>query len=255
MSSLKEISVVPKTSVVDTDMVFEFEVSDKKYQLVYPNDDLSKGIYMELFHHNCYPLFPFKNFKPKTIMDVGGFVGDSALYFHIAYPEATIHVYEPAQTNLSYLMRNVKDFPKIQPHPYGLSNKSGELTMHLAYSGALNSIYANSKSNSETETIQLKSVAEELSSIEKEISILKVDIEGGEVKVIGEFLKNVTSDIPIIYLEYHSEKDRLALDRLLKDKYILSYGNIRTQNCGTLVSVLQSFKDEGYNPEEPIESL
>lgn len=76
----------------------------------------------------------------------------------------------------------------------------------------------------ESEVVNLVKVSEEITNKEiREISILKIDTEGCEIPVLEEFLMLENTDIGIIYNEYHSEEDRLAIDRLLSPDFMLFY--------------------------------
>jgi FkbM family methyltransferase len=239
-------------TILDGNLFISFEYKEKVYSLLMPNDNLSECVFMEVFAYKCYPLLPLEDYKPKVVVDVGGFIGDSALYFHLFYPEAEVHVFEPAKKNLFYLSRNLKDYANIKIHPYGLAEESNDVEIFLGFGGAQNSRFMNDETTTNREKIRLKSVQEEVEKIGGHIDILKVDIEGGEVAVIEQFLKHAKNEIPMIYFEYHSEEDRLAFDQLLKEKYNLSYGDIQTQNRGTLLYVAKSFNDKAYVPYKAI---
>ena len=64
-------------------------------------------------------------------------------------------------------------------------------------------------------------------------SILKIDTEGCEVPILQDlFQYNVPIDM--IYVEYHCERDRILIDGILSDKFMLSYSranNIHRGRC------------------------
>jgi FkbM family methyltransferase len=239
-------------SLTEQELLFKVSHNGQDYPLWMPNELGSEFVFHEVFQRGCYRPVALKEYVPQVIMDVGGFVGDTALYFHLCFPSATVHVYEPTKRSIYYMNKNVKNFPQIQIHPYGLSNTTHETEMFLGAGSALNSIQKNIGSSETKEKICLRSIQEELETIEGEISILKVDIEGNEPMILSEFLKYAKNEIPMIYFEYHSEEDRLKLDEILKEKYILSNGSVVNTGCGTMLYLLKTFKDPGFVPALPI---
>jgi FkbM family methyltransferase len=229
----------------------DIELRGKTYQMLMPNDN-SPYAFEEVFERGCYPLLPLKNFNPEAIMDIGGCMGDTALYFHVFYPDSEVHVYEPSSKNLFFLEKNAKSFSNVVIHPYGLANENKEVDLYFGCTGLQTSIYKNDETTQEKETIQLKSIGDELKELKKKVGILKVDIEGGELQLLEEVLKHISYDIPFIYLEYHYEEDRMAIDRLLSPKYNLGFAQAYTQHRGTNMYVLKSFRDEGYFLQTPI---
>jgi FkbM family methyltransferase len=239
--------VSPTTGILS----LEIELKGKSYQMLMPNDNSSYA-FEEVFERGCYPLLPLKNFKPEAIMDIGACMGDTALYFHVYYPEAKVHIYEPSSKNLFFLEKNVKNFSNVTVHPYGLAKDNKEVELYFGFTGLQSSIHKNNETTSEKETIQLKSIAEEIKGLDGKVGILKVDIEGGELQILEEVLKHCPYDIPLVYLEYHNEDDRLQIDQLMKAKYNLGFAQAFTQHRGTNLYVLKTFKDEGYFLQPPI---
>jgi hypothetical protein len=79
-----------------------------------------------------------------------------------------------------------------------------------------------------------------------------MDAEGGEVKILSEILKYARNEITMIYLEYHSEADRLTIDQIMKEKYNLAYAQATGQHRGTNLYILKTFGDEAYYVQHPI---
>jgi hypothetical protein len=140
-------------SIVDGNACIKFNANGKEYSMLMPNDTLSPHVFMEVFAKGTYPIVSTKNFHPKVILDIGGFIGDTGLFFHIAYPNAVVHVYEPAAKNLFFCEKNLKDFPQIKLHPYGLASETRECDLYLGHRGPQNSIFPNPETTQDKETI------------------------------------------------------------------------------------------------------
>jgi FkbM family methyltransferase len=129
-----------------------------------------------------------------TILDVGAYDGKTALLFHQYFPEAIIHAYEPNPEAAEILMRNTQGIANIKFHPEALSDKSGTLPFYVTHnkvSSSLNKVNTASPSAAGVLADQLK--IERVIDIPllqldecgyEEISILKLDTQGNEVRVL-----------------------------------------------------------------------
>src|SRR6185436_14730657 len=81
------------------------------------------------------------------------------------------------------------------------------------------------------ETINIKRASTEFDRLGlKQISILKIDTEGCEVQIIDDLGARLEG-ADIIYVEWHSEEDRRAIDGLL-GKFILAQSSCATPHRG-----------------------
>jgi hypothetical protein len=68
------------------------------------------------------------------------------------------------------------------------------------------------------------------------ISVLKVDTEGLELPILRALGNNLLKT-DVIYLEYHSERDRRDLDHLLADRFVLFASQATEPDRGTVCYV------------------
>jgi FkbM family methyltransferase len=181
-----------------------------------------------------YHLLDLGSYKPEIIFDIGAHIGSSAVFFHANYPESLIFSYEPSSRNYRFLELNTRFFEKINIFNFGLFNETCNRNLYFGinHSGE-NSIFKSIVNSEKTESIKLKKFSEELAekNISK-ISILKLDTEGCETFLLEDVIeKNI--EIEQIFLEYHSENDRLQIDNLLKEKFILCYSTAYIPHRGT----------------------
>lgn len=184
-----------------------------------------------------YKSVPFLN-DVKIIFDVGANIGASSIFFANMYKDTIIHSFEPSRAALDLLEKNTEKFDSIQIHDFGLFNNDVEIDIYIGTHSSLNNSLCRHKySSPKTEKIKLKSAKDFLltNNIDH-IDILKVDTEGCEIHILDS-LKDCLSNIKAIYMEFHSESDRLAIDEMLKDNFSLVHGVILNPHRGNFCYV------------------
>jgi hypothetical protein len=114
-------------------------------------------------------------------------------------------------------------------------------TKHSIYIGGpdsvTNSIIHNALSSDSQEEVQLVAADVFTRSIDMDRpDIIKIDTEGCEIPIINSIVDSFRN-AKAVYLEYHSEDDRLKIDRLLCHTHVLFYGKIPHPHRGELVYV------------------
>ena len=71
------------------------------------------------------------------------------------------------------------------------------------------------------------------------IGLLKLDTEGSEVPILRD-LEDFLDRIDAVFLEYHSEADRLEIDRILSSRFDLCKATIDLVHRGTLAYVAKA---------------
>lgn len=146
--------------------------------------------YREIFIDDVYRIRD-SNLSGKVVVDIGGYIGDSALAF--ASKGAYVHVLEPSSYFFTFLQKNISENKfdsKIHPHAVGLSNKSE--VIHCSHSGAVSD--------------QLKLVEGidfTLNELPQNIEYLKLDCEGCEYHLLSDnrFLRHLNPNR--IAMEFH----------------------------------------------------
>ncbi|MBS1614977.1 MAG: FkbM family methyltransferase [Bacteroidetes bacterium] len=169
--------------------------------------DLLHGI-EEIFIDECYKISLSAN---PFILDCGGNIGLSTLYFSKLFPSAKIITFEPDRHNYALLEKNVRS--------YGLSNVelrqeavwNEETTLQFEGDGSLGSSIARSQ-NDHTYDVPAVRLGTYLN---RRVSLLKLDIEGAEYEVVKD-IKDKLGMVDNIFLEYHSTfEDEYKLIELL----------------------------------------
>lgn len=171
------------------------------------SQDLLHGI-KEIFIDECYKI----DLRDKPyILDCGGNIGLSVLYLNRNFPTAEIVTFEPDKVNQAILEKNIQSF--------GLSNVSlrteavwiEDTEVNFAGEGSLGSSIHSAES-SVTYKVQSISLSK---FIDRQISLLKLDIEGAEYEVMKD-IEPKLSLVDNIFLEYHSTfEERYKLVELL----------------------------------------
>lgn len=197
------------------------------------NYDIFLAEFRQIFVRNTYYFEP-KNATPR-IIDGGGNMGMSVLYFSWLAPEASITVFEPSREVFEVLRKNIdrNQLKHVEIVHAGLTEHDGELTMYPRGAAAcgntlqatISEASATHKQNSEL-PYQVKTVR--LSPyLSSPVDLLKLDIEGSEGGVVSELAAaNVLGNVRTCVMEYHyyptAENNGLA--DLLKRFETASFG-------------------------------
>ena len=115
----------------------------------------------------------------KTIIDLGGNNGMSAVYFHRQYPEAMIYVLEPDKENFELLKKHTEGLKRIVCLNKAIWKQNGFVNMDLADCWAL-------KIDVEKGTHRVEAITMEVLINDyqiKQIDLLKIDIESSEKEI------------------------------------------------------------------------
>ena len=153
-------------------------------------------------------------FKPETerpfIIDCGSNIGMSILFFKHLYPQARIIGFEPERNTFNALRENVRlnDLGDVEVHNKAVSDKDGMITFYTDpdVSGSLMTSIMESRdtgASQDVETVRLSPY------IDREVDLLKVDIEGAELMVLEELAASGKLGlIREMIIEYHHHMDR-----------------------------------------------
>lgn len=170
----------------------------KQYTVEYIDPLSSYYEYKDIFEKKIYHFYTNK--KKPIIIDAGGYIGLSVLYFKSIYPQSQIIVFEPDSNIYRILNKNINN-----------NNNLNNITSINAGLGKKNKIAKFYPDNADggtmfngdnMEATKIKIV--KLSTyINKPIDLLKMNIEGSE----GEVLKEIEDKLHFvkeIIFEYHA---------------------------------------------------
>jgi len=186
------------------------------FRVCYRNEKEFNIIFLEIFVLNDYK-FTTRNKRP-FIIDCGSHIGLSILYFKQIYPEAEILGFEPNPENFEILKRNIEinKLKNVTLVNAALSNKDGVAVLHSGINKNDSLTWGDTISTSMTgannerfsvNTLRLSKF------INKQVDLLKIDIEGMESVV----LKEIESKLPLvrqIIMEHHVPRKSDELNNL-----------------------------------------
>ena len=172
----------------------------------YSAQDIFLLLFKEVFIKNEY-FFVAKNKNP-TIIDCGSNIGVPVLFFKLLYPESQIICFEPNPFAFEILKKNVESnsLQSVILHNLALNDTDGKITLYEEQAShaslRANTVkYRLTDSNVVTKTVPCARLS---SFINKEVNLLKMDIEGSEGVVIKELEKeDKLKLINNIIVEFH----------------------------------------------------
>lgn len=149
--------------------------------------------------------------KDKDIVDVGGFIGDSAIIFS-NYTNKNVYSFEPSSKNFALMEKTIAMNKKnnIIPVKLGLGSKNQNAKIPLEVGSGLKTDQSLTQkfSDETSETIKITTLDQYVDENSLTVGLIKVDIEGNE----QDFLKGAENTIkkqkPFLLISiYHSPSD------------------------------------------------
>jgi FkbM family methyltransferase len=165
--------------------------------------------FMDVFVRESY-LFLAENESP-VIIDGGGNIGLSTLYFKWRYPNSKIIVFEPHPDSFKFLQKNISlnNLQDIKAYNIALSDKKGAISLFGTKRAATivkGFLGKKDKQNKDFRDNEVLVETDKLSDYIKDskIDLLKLDIEGAESIVLSELsLSGKIFNIKKIIMEFH----------------------------------------------------
>lgn len=183
-------------------------VNNKKINL-FLRDDVDESIVNEVFKFREYrgTLNLIKEAK-GAILDVGAHAGYFSLWAAAQNSKVKIYALEPVRENFEFLQKNIIEniFKNIKAENMALSKEDGEVNIFLSEDSHNHSILPISEKTQSVKAISLENFIKKNKI--KIISLLKIDIEGGEYEIFENLEKEIFSKIENIFLEYHQSEDK-----------------------------------------------
>lgn len=162
-----------------------------------------------LYEHNMNLFSTLNKIKNKNVIDVGGYIGDSAIIFE-KYTDKNIYCFEPVSDNYKLVKETIKlnNATKIIPINKGLGSKKESLSiMKNGASSTINNTDSSIK-NKEKEQISITTLDSFVEENNIEVGFIKVDTEGFEMEFLKGALETIKSQKPAMLLSiYHSADD------------------------------------------------
>jgi FkbM family methyltransferase len=151
--------------------------------------------YLQGVFHSHYA-FPWQE---KRVLDIGGFIGDSALYF-LENGAKKVTIYEPLVKNIKALKFNLEAYPnQVEVHQKAIAEKTGRV--RLASKEPIGSLGFGMEEGSYQIDCEGVTFTQLLSS--HAFDIAKIDCEGAE-RFLSDVKDTLIKSIPYWIIETHS---------------------------------------------------
>jgi FkbM family methyltransferase len=165
--------------------------------------------------------------KIKVFVDIGANIGVSALYFLTRNSFCRGYLYEPVPANLIKLNENLKEFlGRVNIFKQAVYNSSGKINFGVENTGRLGGINRVMNQCIEVDCVHINDVLESVLKKEEFIDVLKIDIEGDEIKVVEAIDKRFYDKIGVIYFDIDHTLTIEKGAKFFDDRFVESrYGN------------------------------
>lgn len=215
-------------------LFFELDISDYQDYLVYFNLDADSS----------KPLLKFLPKQEGLILDIGANIGQTALWIADYLNTASIKIiaFEPVPVTYNKLCRNINlnSFTNITLENIALGKEDGELMMVMPSpfnSGAFRALTEVNKNETKIKVKQT-TLDNYLSSNNKNITFIKIDVEGFEYNALLGAEETIKKYLPILFIEL-SDSNLRSQGYSAKElvQLIRSYGYSNIVDANTLIDI------------------
>jgi len=144
--------------------------------------------------------------KESNCIDVGTHEGEMLDVFLKQSPKGFHLGFEPIPGLYKYLIKKYSSFQNVRIYDLALSNAEGSSEFNYvisnpAYSGIKKRVYDN-KNETDTQIIVKKQLLDNIIPVDVRITLMKIDVEGGELDVLEGSIKTLAKYKPAILFEF-----------------------------------------------------
>lgn len=165
------------------------------------------------YRHGIDTVRNLAQIRQKCIVDVGGFVGDSALVFS-EYTDGKVYSFEPSKTNFA-LMEKTLELNKCEniiPVQLGLGERKERL--YLKYQESATLVCDKDQA---TETIEVTTLDAYVQEHGLNVGLIKVDTEGHEQPFLRGAEQTIRTQKPVLLISiYHNMPDFFHIKPMLE---------------------------------------
>lgn len=222
---------VPYSRAADFALPAEIRIGDRRVPIYLPQEHGVRVAFVEILLDDCYGLRPLTRSKRRIeinrVLDIGANVGLFGLAARLAFPQATIHCYEPNSALEPYLSHQ----SRIARCGFFLEAVGRETARVCLEIDADESVHSSSHVDpyGSIPQVALRTALDRLGG---EADLVKMDCEGAE----WEILKDAESwqQVRFLTMEYHlgRNKDHERIDIALAGIGFSIERTIRSSNFG-----------------------
>ena len=163
------------------------------------------GVFWHKHSMNVFSKNTLEKIQNSDIIDVGGFIGDSALIFR-EFTKQKIHTFEATSKNFTLIQKTLElnESSQIIANKLALGDKKGTLTFNYFGSGSS----AMHGVGSKTEEVEVDTLDNYVAKNNVKVGFIKVDIEGSENLFLQGALDTIRTQKPamLISIYHHPEQ-------------------------------------------------
>ena len=192
---------------------YSYNFNNVRFQY-YLRDDVDISVFNEIFKFNEYKSSIDKIISANyPIIDIGAHIGFFSIFAYCLNKKINIYGIEPESNNFELLNKNIKENNfnniKVFNNAIGSETKNGEI---IISEDSINHRIQNFKiqnSNLKTERVKIFSLSYffKINKLDR-VSLVKMDIEGGEYDVFEKLEEETFLRIESFILEYHNLKNK-----------------------------------------------
>lgn len=185
-------------------------------------DEADRSVFNEIFKYKEYRIAEeaIKNAR-HPILDIGAHAGFFSLYCHVQNPKAKIFALEPEPENFKFLQKNLKmnKVRTVKSELAAMGGASGKRRLELTPDSHNHRLLESGRmSKNKSIEVQCYSLADFCGKNKiKKVSLLKMDIEGGEKEVFSGMSPSDFMMVNCIILEYHNNSERTRIEARLRE--------------------------------------
>lgn len=152
----------------------------------------------EIFCRLDYVAIP----ETRVVVDIGSNIGISALYFLTRHEDVFCHLFEPVPANVQRLRKNLEHFEnRYRLGEVAVAEFTGTSSFSVEPTGRYGGIGAEWPTQITVPTVSINDVLRSVLEEAPEIDVLKIDVEGLEVRLARAIDPELRGRIRRIYLE------------------------------------------------------
>jgi len=179
-------AITRKLKLIQNDFTLHVVYNGKDLTF-YLQNVMDIAVLREVFVDLEYAWIPTVN--PRIIIDLGAHFGDTALYYHARFPEATIIAVEPSPENFCRLKMHTKHIDKIVCVQAAVGSSNGKIVLNLMDSSLGHSVMNRAGTSSSVEVSQV-TLPQLLSMCDvSKADLVKFDVEGAEFGLFSDEIR------------------------------------------------------------------
>lgn len=155
--------------------------------------------------------------KNQTLVDVGAYIGDTAMDFVRNYGDgfSRIYCYEPSKDTAKILRRNLRKYPRIMIREIAVSDGEGLLDLRMNENYYYNCV--TDTLNAEAVNLPVEAVSLDV-DIDEPITIVKINTGGWEKNVLAGCREHIKNDHPKLVISVaHNYDDLWQIPKLIHE--------------------------------------